>query len=262
MKDIIRFLTITLLRIRIVWVRFCRSGVYQYQHPNKVVVPFSLKKFHITIIGKQNEICLPTIFDGKLNIHIEGNDNKVLFTGPFKTDFSEIKIRGNNNFIQIGSSRDASYRIDVYPRLASRCNNTKIIIGDNVLTSNQTWLKVGEHNSSIVIGNNTMISWDVTIWNTDSHSILSIEDTQNETPLNIGQALQIGEHCWIGKGASILKNVLLPDNTIIGMGAVVTKKALDTPYCVLAGNPARVIKEDVRWDIRSPSDLLEVSHAK
>lgn len=236
----IDFFRVLYIRIRNVLIRFSSGGVLCNGRNNKVKKPFTFFKHHITISGFHNTIEVAQNFEGRLH----------------------IRIIGDNNYIKIGSSRDASYRIDVCPRLDSRCNNAKIIIGDNVLTSNQTWLKVGEHNSSIVIGDNTMISWDVTIWNTDCHSILSIEDPQNETPLNIGQSLQIGEHCWIGKGASILKNVLLPDNTIIGMGAVVTKKALDTPYCVLAGNPARVIKEDVRWDIRSPSDLLEVSHAK
>ena len=234
------FFKVLCIIVQNVLIRFSSGGVLCYGKNNKIKKPFTFFKHHITISGSHNIIDVAQEFEGRLH----------------------IRIIGDKNYIKIGTSRDAAYRIDVFPRLASKCNNTKIIIGDNVLTSNQTWLKVGEHNSSIVIGNNTMISWDVTIWNTDCHSILTIEDSQNETPLNVGQSLQIGEHCWIGKGASILKNVALPDNTIVGMGAVVTKKVLDTPYCVLAGNPARVIKEDVRWDIRSPSDLLEVSHAE
>lgn len=257
MKKIINFLKIKLLRIRIVFVRFCRSGVYQYQNPNRVVVPFRFRQFHITINGKQNEIYLPPTFTGKINIHIDGCNNKILFTGPFKTVFSEIKIRGNNNFIQIGASKDASYRIDVYSRLASRCNNAKIVIGDNVLTSNQTWIKVGDHNSSIVIGDDTIISWDVTIWNVDGHSIFPIGDNVNKHPTNVGKLLKIGAHCWIGKHASILKNVELPDNTIVGMGAVVAKNNIKDQFCVLAGNPAKLVKKDVKWDIQSPSDFIE-----
>jgi acetyltransferase-like isoleucine patch superfamily enzyme len=99
-----------------------------------------------------------------------------------------------------------------------------------------------------------MISWDVTIWNTDCHSILSIEDLQNATPKNVGQSLQIGEHCWIGKGASILKNVTLPNNTIVGMGAVVTKDV--PPYAIVAGVPAKVIK--YRFDQETVKQLLEL----
>ena len=230
----IKFFSVLYIRIRNVLIRFSTGGVLCNGKNNKIKKPFTFLKHHITIIGSCNIIEVSKNFEGRLR----------------------IRISGDNNYIKIGPSRDATYRIDVFPRLASKCNNTKIIIGDNVLTSNQTWLKVGEHNYSIIIGDNTMISWDVMIWNTDCHSILSIEDLQNATPKNVGQSLQIGEHCWIGKGASILKNVTLPNNTIVGMGAVVTKKVLDAPYCVLAGNPARVIKEGMRWDIHSPSDFI------
>lgn len=258
MKKIIHFFKITLLRIRIVLTRYLNSGIYQYQKPNKISVPFCFRKFHITISGKNNEILVPNLFKGKLDIHITGNNNKIYFKGPFKTTLTQIKIQGDNNWVEIGASQDAAYRIDFYPRLASKCNNAKIIIGDNVLTSNQTWLKVGDHNASIEIGDETTISWDVSIWNVDGHAIFPKDDMEKKKPINIGKTLKIGSHCWIGKGASILKNVTLPDYTIVGMGAVVSKKDLIEPYCALAGNPAQIVKRNIQWDIRSPSDFSEV----
>jgi hypothetical protein len=43
-----------------------------------------------------------------------------------------------------------------------------------------------------------------------------------------------------------LKNAGLADNTIVGCCSVVTKR-FDTGYCVVAGNPAKVVKEEVDW---------------
>src|SRR5690606_9314562 len=53
--------------------------------------------------------------------------------------------------------------------------------------------------------------------------------------------VRIGKHCWIGAGAAVLPEVVLGDFTIVGAGAVVTR-SFEEGYCVVAGNPARVIK--------------------
>ena len=51
----------------------------------------------------------------------------------------------------------------------------------------------------------------------------------------------IGKHCWMGMGAVILPEVVLGDFTIVGANAVVTK-SFPEGYCILAGNPATIIK--------------------
>ncbi len=44
----------------------------------------------------------------------------------------------------------------------------------------------------------------------------------------------------IGSGATILSNVVIGENAIVGAGSVVTKDV--TPFSVVAGNPAKVLK--------------------
>lgn len=51
----------------------------------------------------------------------------------------------------------------------------------------------------------------------------------------------IGNDVWIGAGAQILLGVEIGDGAIIGAGSIVTKNV--PPYCVAAGNPARIIKK-------------------
>ena len=53
--------------------------------------------------------------------------------------------------------------------------------------------------------------------------------------------VKIGKYCWLGMGTLIMPGVELGDYTIVGAGSVVTKSFMDG-YCVIAGNPARVIK--------------------
>lgn len=56
------------------------------------------------------------------------------------------------------------------------------------------------------------------------------------------RSISIGNYCWIGASATILPEVILGDFTVVGAGAVVTK-SFEEGYCVLAGNPARIIKQ-------------------
>lgn len=51
----------------------------------------------------------------------------------------------------------------------------------------------------------------------------------------------IGNNVWIGDKATILPNVSIGNGAIIAANSVVTK---DVPeYCIVAGNPAKIIKQ-------------------
>lgn len=55
------------------------------------------------------------------------------------------------------------------------------------------------------------------------------------------EPIKIGKDCWIGANVVILPGIELGDHVIVGAGAVVTKSF---PHnVVIAGNPARVIRE-------------------
>ena len=54
----------------------------------------------------------------------------------------------------------------------------------------------------------------------------------------------IGKRCFIGANAIIMCGVKIGDEAIVGSGAIVTK---DVPSnCIVAGNPARILKEGVK----------------
>lgn len=53
--------------------------------------------------------------------------------------------------------------------------------------------------------------------------------------------VKICNDCWIGAGAIILNGVTIGEGAVVGAGAVVTKNV--EPYTIIAGNPARKIKD-------------------
>ena len=93
----------------------------------------------------------------------------------------------------------------------------------------------------IIIGRDCCISDFVRIKDSDSHSIIENGIKKNNTA-----PVVIGNHVWICKNAIILKGVTVADGAVIAAGAVVTK---DVPEnCIVAGNPATVIKQNIKWN--------------
>ena len=64
--------------------------------------------------------------------------------------------------------------------------------------------------------------------------------------INPAKDVKIGNHVWIGYRVLINKGVIIPENTIIGTGAVVTK-AFDEPNTMIAGVPGKVVKRNMNW---------------
>jgi acetyltransferase-like isoleucine patch superfamily enzyme len=68
----------------------------------------------------------------------------------------------------------------------------------------------------------------------------------------------IGKNCFIAVGATILPGVKIGDEVIVGAGAVVTK---DVPSnCIVAGNPARIVREKIRMN--NAAELVNWSQEK
>ena len=88
---------------------------------------------------------------------------------------------------------------------------------------------------TISIGKNCWIAKNVGI-------ITANHDLKNPDLHSIGKKVIIGDKCWIGMNSVILPGVILGENTIVGAGSVVTK-SFEKGHCVIAGNPAKIIKK-------------------
>lgn len=87
-------------------------------------------------------------------------------------------------------------------------------------------------------GKNVAIARDVIIRDTDGHEILDEKH-------RMVQEIKIGNNVWIGARAMIMKGVTIGDGAIIAAGAIVTKDV--PPKTIVAGVPAKVIKENIEW---------------
>jgi galactoside O-acetyltransferase len=102
----------------------------------------------------------------------------------------------------------------------------------------------------VEVGNDVLISWGVTITDHNSHSLKfserqrDVEDwhdcSKNWMGVKVGNVV-ICDKVWIGFNAIILKGVTIGEGAIVGAGSVVSKDV--PPFTIVAGNPARVVRE-------------------
>ena len=112
-------------------------------------------------------------------------------------------------------------------------NPGKITRGRNVFPGDSPGVYINAVNG-VIIGDYTNIGPNVGIISSN-HDFVDNDRHVAEPPI------EIGRFCWMGMGAVILPGVKLADFTIVGAGTIVTKSFTEG-YCVIAGNPARVIK--------------------
>ncbi|WP_308638129.1 acyltransferase [Paenibacillus silvisoli] len=138
----------------------------------------------------------------------------------------------------------------------SKAKRAKLIIGDHVILhrytgfymdSSEAVIEIGDHTfmnrrseirckKHVKIGSHCAISWDVTIMDTDYHCIEGTEATKPTI---------IGDRVWIGNKAIILKGVTIGEGAVVAAGSVVSRDV--AAHTLVAGVPARPIKQNVRW---------------
>jgi acetyltransferase-like isoleucine patch superfamily enzyme len=94
----------------------------------------------------------------------------------------------------------------------------KLVIGDNCKIGNNHFF---HSKGGITIGNNTILSRNVTIYSAN-HNYLS-EDLIPYDETYIEKKVIIGDSVWVGMNVSILPGVIIEDGAIIGMGTIITK---------------------------------------
>lgn len=57
-------------------------------------------------------------------------------------------------------------------------------------------------------------------------------------------SVTIGDNVWIGDKATILPGVTIGNGAVIAANSVVTKDV--PPYCVVVGNPAKIIRQVIK----------------
>lgn len=182
---------------------------------NIVSIGQGIENVKINVSGKSNEVIIDD--DVKclnyLNISVKGEFNKIHIHSKCMIRILDIEQNGLGNFVEINEGC-------VTKKLHICCSET----------------------SEVKIGKDCLITG--TIRTSDGHTIFDVSTGER---LNYCESVYIGDHCWLGDYAYILKGVSLADNTIVAAASMVTKPFTESNI-VLAGNPARIVKRNVNFE--------------
>ena len=181
---------------------------------------------------------------------IKGVDNKILLKNPKTMKRFHIEIYGNGNIVDV---RTKEYFVATIYIGTSDCpvENCRVIIEDGA-TAGGVMMRILENNSEVTIGQEALFSYNIEMYCSDTHSIFN---EQGEL-INYGKFINIGPQVWVGAGVSICKNTEIAAGCVVGTKAVVSGKFAEQ-NCVLAGNPARVVKQNIKWSRERPNIVAE-----
>lgn len=173
-----------------------------------------------------------------------------------KASFEDIRTNRLNRIADIellGTSTPADIQIGahafLYGDLVSS-DGGKIKIGRYAQVGSRSCIRCVV---SVTVGDFTAIANNVMVQDNNSHPVnpydrIILQQTPHQSKergwLQSDYApVVIGRNCWIGENARICKGVTIGDGSIVAANAIVTKPV--PPNCIVAGNPARIVKTDI-----------------
>lgn len=192
--------------------RFKIEGNYTDSKNNKIIAPENLQNCFVQFLGENNEL----IIDNDANL---------------KNCSFEMRANG-----KVAIKKNVSFHGTI--RVGYGC---AVEIGNNTSSTNPVYVTVAE-STKLIIGEDCMFATNNQIRTDDAHAIY---DMQTGKRINPSKDIIIGNHVWVGYGAVVFGGAKLGDGSVVGAFSMVNKAFPNN--CVVAGTPAKIIKENVFW---------------
>lgn len=194
---------------------------------------------------------------------ISGSGNIVHIAKSARRHRATINIHGNNNTIMIGeNSLLNGLTIDIGNAKWQNAG-ARLSIGRNFSTGSRGRFLLPNPGNLIEIGNGCMFSNSIIIRGGEYPHL--IFDKTTGAYLDVSDGIFIGDRVWVGEGVYINKSVTIKSGCVVGARSVVTRR-FDVEDAVIAGSPARVVKENIQWVMNDrnlePGSPFAESYAK
>lgn len=168
-----------------------------------------------------------------------------VYTGMIRLGFRTCSIYPNTGFTWENHGGTITFRgkciigNDSYLSFGAKTNVT---FGDDF--RNTAALKLVSYRG-ITFGQKTSMGWGTLIMDTNFHPLY---DMKRKVYKRASGPIEIGDYNWFGTQCKIMHSVKTPERCIFGMNTVVTRNCVMKSYCVMGGEPVRILTENVMRD--------------
>ncbi|EJM78140.1 acyltransferase [Pseudomonas sp. GM55] len=150
----------------------------------------------------------------------------------------EVKLMGARISVGVNAELVIGGLSEVRGRIIV-ADNCRVVIGEGLICNSEIKIHACER-ANVLIGRDCLFA-NPQIFSSDLHSIYSDVGER----LNFAKDVVIGDKVWLATNSLILKGAHVSSGSIVGAGAIVSGR--HPANVVLGGNPAKVIKTDIRW---------------
>ena len=211
-------------------------------------INFKTLYFNFKYLPFKQAIKLPFLISRRVFLY--KTKGEVVINGPIYPGMIKIGL-GKIGFFDMKRSRsmwDVLGKV-VFNGRASLGQGTKVSVGHSgVLEFGNGFATNAEvtivSRNSVKLGDYTGVSWNCFIMDTDFHNIYD----KDGNIINQSKPVIVGNHVLIGCNNVILKGAKISDNSIVGANSMVSKDISDKSG-IFIGNPIKLYKEDVTWEM-------------
>lgn len=192
--------------------------------PSALKIPIYRRVFGYSI-GRDVRIGISLIRVGKLTV---GDHARIGSLTVFR-DIPEVRI--GSCCVIAGRTQFYSHReFSRSDSISIRRNCPQLIVGEHSFIGGGHLFDIQD---SVIIGRFTTVAGTRSTVFTHQLDVASCQ--------HVTKPVSIGDYCMVGSDVKFVPGARVPSYCVVGMGAVVTKRFED-PYCLIAGNPARVVR--------------------
>lgn len=177
------------------------------------------------------------------------DDKNNIIQGTRVKGVCTINFQGKNSTITLENDIEINNRLNV----VINGNRGSLKIGKGT-TFVETYIEIGS-DGIVSIGDDCMFSYDVKIYQSDQHLIFNKSTGRR---INLSKHVQIADHIWVGRSVTLLGGFSLGEGSVVGAKSVSSGKFSNN--IIIAGSPAKIIREDVIWDRQHAKDSVDISH--
>lgn len=170
--------------------------------------------------------------------YIPFRDSLVVIGSPMEW-LSSLLVGGDRAIVFI-DARCALTAGDVYCGADSR-----VVLHGPMIATRQAVIDA-RNGGSVVVESDQLWAADVYVATDDMHRLADRRTGERLNPF--GADIHIGRHVWLCKDAVVTGHVDIGEGAVVGMRSVVRGQKVPA-HTVVAGVPARVVREDVDWSL-------------